>query len=384
MHTSEGDSAARALLAATPLIDGHNDLPWALRELFGADPTAAATGRDLTLDQPDLHTDLAKLARGQVGGQFWSVYVPCSLTGHSAVTAVLEQIELVHELIARHPDRLALATTADQVEQVFASGRTASLLGAEGGHCIAESLGALRALHRLGVRYLTLTHNDSLSWADSATDEPRAGGLSEFGERVVAEMNRLGMLVDLSHVADTTMRAALEVTTAPVVFSHSSCRAVTDHPRNVPDDVLELIPGNGGVLMVTFVPRFVSGAIAEWDAELAAAMAAAGAKHADLADRRRFLASWSGRHRQPRATIEDVLAHLDHAREVVGVDHLGIGGDYDGCAELPVGLRDVGSYPALFDGLLARGWSAEDCAKVAGRNVLRVLRSAEAVADPRC
>ncbi|WP_424185237.1 dipeptidase [Actinokineospora sp. G85] len=383
MHTAEDGSPGRTLLAATPLIDGHNDLPWALRELFGADPGTAAAGRDLTRDQPDLHTDLAKLARGRVGGQFWSVYVPCSLTGHSAVTAVLEQVELVHELIARHPDRLALATTADQVEQVFASGRTASLLGAEGGHCLAESLGTLRALHRLGVRYLTLTHNDSLPWADSATDEPRAGGLSEFGERVVAEMNRLGMLVDLSHVADTTMRAALDATTAPVIFSHSSCRAVTDHPRNVPDDVLERLPGNSGVLMVTFVPRFVSGAIAEWDAELAAAMDAAGVKHSDLADRERFLASWSGRDRQPKATIEDVLAHLDHAREVVGVDHIGIGGDYDGCAELPAGLGDVSCYPALFDALLDRGWSTQDCAKVAGRNVLRVLRSAEAVARPR-
>ncbi|PWW62242.1 dipeptidase [Actinokineospora spheciospongiae] len=381
VHNS-ADARVRALLARSPLIDGHNDLPWALRERTGPDPRAAVTGTDLTVEQPDLHTDLIKLRRGQVGGQFWSVYVPAQFEGHAAVTAVLEQIEIVHALIDRHPDHLALATTADQAESVFASGRTASLLGAEGGHCIAESIGALRALHRLGVRYMTLTHNDSTAWADSATDEPRAGGLSDFGEEVVAEMNRLGMLVDLSHVADTTMNAALDVSAAPVVFSHSSCRAVTDHPRNVPDDVLERLPGNGGVVMVTFVPRFVSTAIADWDTELAEAMAAAGEKHADLAARERFLASWSGRDRQPEATSADVVAHLEHAREVVGIDHVGIGGDYDGCARLPRGLADVGTYPALFGLLLDRGWSEADCEKVAGRNVLRVLRSAEEVARP--
>ncbi|WP_233157895.1 dipeptidase [Actinokineospora bangkokensis] len=350
--------------------------------MFGPDPATAAAGRDLLVEQPDLHTDLVKLRRGSVGGQFWSVYVPCSLTGHSAVTAVLEQVELVHELIARHPEHLALATTAEQAEQAFASGRIASLLGAEGGHCINSSLGALRALHRLGVRYLTLTHNDNTPWADSATDEPQVGGLSGFGKEVVAEMNRLGMLVDLSHVAATTMHAALDVTSAPVVFSHSSCRAITDHPRNVPDDVLERLPGNGGVLMVTFVPRFVSSAIAEWDDELADAMAQAGEKHTDLAARERFLATWSGRDRQPKATSAEVIAHLEHAREVVGVDHIGIGGDYDGCPELPQGLRDVGCYPDLFALLLGRGWSEDDLAKVAGRNVLRVLHSAEEVAAP--
>ena len=381
VHNSAEDRA-HALLASSPLVDGHNDLPWALRELLGPDARTAVTGRDLTVEQPDLHTDLVKLRRGQVGGQFWSVYVPAQFDGHAAVTAVLEQIEIVHALIDRHPDHLALATTADQAESAFASGRIASLLGAEGGHCIAESLGVLRALHRLGVRYMTLTHNDSTPWADSATDEPQAGGLSGFGKEVVAEMNRLGMLVDLSHVADTTMHAALDVSSAPVVFSHSSCRAITDHPRNVPDDVLKRVPGNGGVVMVTFVPRFVSAAIADWDGELADAMAAAGEKHADLEARERFLATWSGRDRQPEATSAEVVAHLEHAREVLGIDHVGIGGDYDGCARLPRGLENVGTYPALFGLLLERGWSEEDCAKVAGRNVLRVLRSAEEVAGP--
>jgi membrane dipeptidase len=334
---------ARQFLATATLVDGHNDLPWALRKSYGSDARVIASRIDLSKPQPKLHTDLPRLRAGRVGAQFWSVFVPCDLTGHSAVTAVLEQIEIVHALVAQYPDDLRLATSADAVNAAFAAGRVASLLGAEGGHCIAESLGALRALHRLGVRYLTLTHNENVPWADSATDEPAAGGLSDFGREVVAELNRLGMLVDLSHVAPTTMRDALEVTTAPVIFSHSSCRAVHDHPRNVPDDVLELLPDNGGVCMVTFVPRFVSA--------------------------------------KPQATVHDVLAHLEHAREVAGVDHIGIGGDYDGTSEVPVGLEDVSRYPVLFQALLDRGWSEDDCAKLAGRNVLRVLRAAEEIAS---
>jgi membrane dipeptidase len=371
---------ARALLTATPLIDGHNDLPWALRERLGCDPRAVVAGIDLTVEQPDFHTDIVRLRRGGVGGQFFSVYVPCQFTGHAAVTAVLEQIELVHAIAERYPADLRIARTADQAESAFADGKIASLLGAEGGHCIGESLGALRALYRLGVRYLTLTHNDNTPWADSATDAPQVGGLSGFGREVVAEMNRLGMLVDLSHVAATTMHHAIDVSTAPVIFSHSSCRAVTDHPRNVPDDVLRRIPGNGGVVMITFVPRFVSPAIAEWDDRLARAMADAGEKHTDLAARERFHATWDGRHDQPEASLADVVAHFEYARELVGVDHLGVGGDYDGCAQLPHGLADVGGYPNLFAALLDAGWSEDDCAKVAGLNVLRVLRSAERVA----
>ncbi|QWF85236.1 dipeptidase [Amycolatopsis sp. CA-230715] len=367
---------AKTLLDSAVLADGHNDLPWALRLKGGPDPVAAVGSADLAVHQPDLHTDLPKLREGRLGLQFWSVYVPCGFTGDSAVTAVLEQIEVVHQLVARYPDRLGLATSAAEAETVLRSGRIASLLGAEGGHSIAESLGVLRVLRRLGVRYLTLTHNYNTSWADSATDEPTHDGLTEFGKEVVAEMNRIGMLVDLSHVAASTMHAALDTTTAPVIFSHSSCRAVNDHPRNIPDDVLERLPGNGGVAMMTFVPGFIAPAVTAWDAELKVAMAAGGEDHRDLGARARFAKTWDGPEK-PKATVSDVVAHIEHAREVVGIDHIGLGGDYDGVAELPVGLEDVSGYPALFAALLDRGWSDEDCAKLAGRNTLRVLRDTD-------
>ncbi|OLT07274.1 membrane dipeptidase [Pseudonocardia sp. CNS-004] len=374
---------AEALLTVHPIVDGHNDLPWALRITGGPDPSAA----DLAGGLPALHTDLPRLRGGRVGVQFWSVYVPCSsnggpFAGADAVTAVLEQIDLVHRLAERHPADLAFADTADAAEAAFAGGRVASLLGAEGGHAIDGSLGVLRALRRLGVRYLTLTHNRNTSWADAATDEPVHGGLTGFGRDVVREMNRIGMIVDLSHVAATTMRDALATTSAPVLFTHSSCRAVTDHPRNVPDDVLGALPANGGVCMVTFVPPFVSAAVADWDVQLGDAMAAAGRDHRDLDARAVFAATWDGPP-CPRATLDDVVAHVEHAREVAGVDHIGIGGDYDGTPELPVGLEDVSRYPALFAALLERGWSEQDCAKLAGRNALRVLRAADDVAAAR-
>jgi membrane dipeptidase len=383
---------ARSLLDRVPLADGHNDLPWALRLLAGSDVLRAWTRIDLAEEQSGLHTDLPRLARGRVGVQFWSVYVPCRRTssrgergrprsvGHQAVTTVLEQIELVYALADRYPDRLAVAHTAAAAEKAFTAGRVASLLGAEGGHCIAESLGVLRALYRLGVRYLTLTHNENVPWADSATDVPAVGGLTDFGREVVREMNRLGMLVDLSHVAPSTMHHALDSSTAPVIFSHSSCRAVADHPRNVPDDVLGRLPGNGGVIMITFVPRFVSPAYAAWDDALRAAMTAAGEDHRDLATRARFAETWTGGGPRPRVTLDDVVVHLEHAREVVGIDHLGLGGDYDGVDVQPEGLADVSCYPALFAALLDRGWSEADCAKLAGGNTLRVLRDAESVA----
>jgi membrane dipeptidase len=371
---------ARSLLGATPLVDGHNDLPWALRSLPEVDPARAdGTGIDLTQHQPGLHTDLGRLRAGGVGMQFWSVYVPCRLTGDAAVTAVVQQAELVHTLAARYPEHLRIVSTAAEARAAFADGRVASMLGAEGGHCINESLGVLRALYRLGVRYLTLTHNENVPWADSATDEPAVGGLSDFGREVVTEMNRIGMLVDLSHVAPTTMRDALDASTAPVIFSHSSCRAVTDHPRNVPDDVLSRLAGNGGVCMVTFVPYFVSDSLVEWDRELQAAMAEAGADHKDVDQRHRFVEAWSGRPR-PEVGIAEVVAHVEYAREVAGVDHIGLGGDYDGVSSLPVGLEDVSCYPALFEALLDRGWSERDCAKLAGENVLRALAAAEEVA----
>ncbi|RKT53467.1 dipeptidase [Saccharothrix australiensis] len=376
---------AEELLARTPLVDGHNDLPWALRaaateaqigeKSTGLDVSSVARHVDLTTPQPRFQTDFLRSRQGRLGMQFWSVWVPCRLAGDAAVTAVLEQVELVRELCAVHPDVLGFATTADEALAVFGSGRLASLVGAEGGHAINSSLGVLRALRRLGVRYLTLTHNENTPWADSATDEPGCGGLSPFGVEVVREMNRIGMVVDLSHVAETTMNAALDATRRPVLFTHSSCRAVADHPRNVPDAVLERLPANGGVCMVTFVPAFVSAAYAEWDARLKDAMAAAGQRHNDLEARERFQDSWDVP--RPRVTVEDVVAHLEHAREVAGIDHIGLGGDYDGVRELPDGLEDVSTYPVLVGALLGRGWSEDDCAKLVGGNVLRVLRDNE-------
>jgi len=365
------------LLKSTPLVDGHNDLPWALRSLPGVDETrSAAFEVDLTKPQPELHTDFPRLRAGGLGMQFWSVYVPCRLSGDAAVTAVVQQAELVHTLAAQYPSQLRIVGTAAEARAAFAEGRIASMLGAEGGHSINSSLGVLRALYRLGVRYMTLTHNDNTPWADSATDEPAAGGLTDFGREVVREMNRIGMLVDLSHVAATTMRDALDVAEAPVIFSHSSCRAVADHPRNVPDDVLRRLPGNGGVCMVTFVPSFVSKAAVEWDHALKDAMTAAGLRHSDLTARKEFADTWDGPPR-PKAALSDVVAHVEHAREVAGVDHIGIGGDYDGVDELPAGLEDVSGYPNLFAALLDRGWTEEDCAKLAGENVLRALTDAE-------
>ena len=374
-----GYDRAVALLEAAQLADGHNDLPWALRHRTGPDPVAAVAGTDLTIPQPELHTDIPRLRQGGVGLQFWSVYVPCQYEGHSAVTAVLEQIEVVYQLVARYPADLVLASTADEAEAAFRAGKIASMIGAEGGHCIADSLGALRALRRLGVRYMTLTHNLNTSWADSATDTPEHGGLTDFGRDVVREMNRIGMLVDLSHVAPTTMRDTLAVASAPVVFTHSSCLAVNDHPRNVPDDVLSDLPRNGGVCMITFVPRFVSPALAEWDLGVQEAMEGAGLDHRDLEVRSKFVEAWNGP-AEPKATLDDVVAHVEHAREVAGIDHIGIGGDYDGVTNLPVGLEDVSTYPVLFAALLERGWSEDDCAKLAGKNVLRVLRAADDVA----
>lgn len=369
---------AHALLESVLLADGHNDLPWELRETAGPDPVDAVKGTDLTVRQPHLHTDFPKLAEGRLGMQFWSVYVPCQFEGHSAVTAVLEQIEIVHQMLERYPDRLKLVDTADEAEAAFRDGKIASLLGAEGGHSIAESLGVLRILRRLGVRYMTLTHNYNTTWADSGTDEPAHGGLTEFGRDVVREMNKIGMLVDLSHVAPSTMRDALKVSSAPVIFSHSSCVAVNDHPRNIPDDVLETLAAKDGVAMMTFVPGFISPRVAVWEAELCEEMTAAGDDYRNLDRRTKFVAVRGGPEK-PKATVADVVAHIEHAREVAGVDHIGLGGDYDGVATLPVGLEDVSTYPVLFAALLERGWSEEDCAKLAGRNTLRVLRAADEV-----
>ncbi|WP_149563893.1 dipeptidase [Streptomyces cacaoi] len=369
---------ARALLAEHPVVDGHNDLPWALREQCGYDLDAL----DVSQDCGDcLHTDIPRLRAGGVGGQFWSVFVPAELTGDDAVSATLEQIDVVRLLCARYGDDLRFVDTADGMEEARAHGGIASLMGAEGGHSINNSLGTLRSLYELGVRYLTLTHNSSLAWADSATDEPRAGGLSRFGEEVVREMNRLGMLVDLSHVAAETMRAALRVTEAPVLFSHSSARAVCDHPRNIPDDVLAQLPANGGVAMATFVPKFILPAAVAWTQEADANMRAHGLHPLDLTEEgKRVQREFEERNPRPRADATTVADHLDHMREVAGIDHVGIGGDYDGTAFTPAQLDDVAGYPHLIAELLGRGWTEDDLAKLTWRNAVRVLRDAEAVA----
>ena len=368
---SQPTIAARDLLRRFPLIDGHNDLPWVLRERG-----------ELNLAQPvaGTHTDLPRLQAGGVGAQFWSVFVPASIAGDAAVTTVLEQIDRARGMIAAYPQALGLALTAADVERIFASGRVASLLGAEGGHAIASSLGVLRMLYALGVRYMTLTHNRNVGWADSATDQKEAGGLTDFGRDVVREMQRLGMLVDLSHVSPDTMHDALDAAAAPVIFSHSSARALCDNPRNVPDEVLARLPGNGGVCMVTFVPGFVSQECSDWLAGLKAEAARRGLDPRDFDQLDRLTPEWEATHPKPRAVLAQVANHIDHIRQVAGVEHVGLGGDFDGTPDVTVGLEDVSAYPALFAELLARGWTEPDCAALAGGNLLRALRAAESAA----
>ncbi|MET9311330.1 dipeptidase [Kribbella sp. NPDC003505] len=357
-------------LSEYPVIDGHNDLPIAFYELCGYDLDAYDLGGSV----PSLNTDLPRLRAGQVGGQFWSLWVP---QDEHAVRRTFEQLDFVRRLVARFPADLELTDTADEVEAAIKAGRVASLMGMEGGHSIGESLGVLRVMRALGVRYMTLTHNNNVSWADSATDEPVLGGLNEFGEEVVREMNRIGMLVDLSHVSADTMRHALRVTSAPVIFSHSSARAVCDVPRNAPDDVLETLAGNDGVCMVTFVPYFTSQAYVDWVAGAREAAQDQGLNPLNPEHQAKLAESYGVP--KPQTTLADVVAHVEHVREVAGVDHIGLGGDYDGCPEFPVELPDVASYPVLFEALAGRGWSSEDLGKLAGGNILRVLRAADDV-----
>ena len=364
------------LLAAHPVIDGHNDLLWTTRNATAYDFDRLDVGAGGT----PTHTDLPRMRAGGMGAQFWSVYVPCRLTGDDAVSATLEQVDAARLLTTTYADQLAWATTADEVEQAWADGRMASLMGAEGGHSINSSLGTLRQLHELGVRYLTLTHNANTPWADSATDRPVAGGLTAFGREVVREMNRIGMMVDLSHVSADTMRDALEIAEAPVIFSHSSARALTDSPRNAPDDVLEATARGNGACMVTFVPKFVNAACADWHREMVAAAAEEGVPESDGLQFAAFEDAWVTRHPQPPATLADVVAHVEHVREVAGIAHVGLGGDYDGIAVLPVGLEDVSTYPALLGALGERGWSEDDLSRLTCRNVLRVMREVESVA----
>jgi membrane dipeptidase len=373
-------SSVPDVLREHPVVDGHNDLLWTLRKRCGYDFDAVDIGRR---QDGVVHTDLPRLREGGVGAQFWSVYVPSTLDssrGPETVLVTLEQIDAAYRMVARYADRLALATTADEVESVWASGRVASLLGAEGGHQIDGSLAVLRTYHRLGVRYLTLAHNENVPWADSATDERALGGLSDFGREVVAEMNRLGMMVDLSHVSADTMRDALDASSAPVVFSHSSAYALTDHPRNVPDDVLERTADGGGICMVSFVPRFVNQAVRDWALEAEDAARDAGIDPRQLARFDPFLGEFSRIHPEPPSSVADVVAHVEHVRDVAGVDHVGLGADYDGVTSLPAGLEDVSCYPALLHALADRGWSAGDLAKLTCRNLLRTMRAVEEVA----
>ena len=332
---------ARRVLATTPLIDGHNDLPWAIRGSAMAPHDVEADGHDLRRRTP-FHTDIDRLRRGMVGAQFWSVYIPHAALEEGAAKVQLEQIDIALQIIDKYPDVFELALDASDVERVFGSGKIASMMGIEGGHAIENSLGALRAFHAMGVRYMTLTHNGTLDWADAANDEHRHGGLTEFGREVVREMNRMGMLVDLSHTSPETMNDALDVSEAPVMWSHAAARGLRNHPRNVPDQILRRLPDNGGVVMVTFVPSFVSAA--------------------------------------EEATLADVADHIDHVANLAGIDHVGVGSDFDGIDSTPVGLEDVSTFPALFAELSRRGWTEEELAKLAGENVLRVMREAEAVA----
>jgi membrane dipeptidase len=368
---------ARKLLRSVPLIDGHNDLAWEIRQSKTAPRDVAAY--DLRGRTPG-DTDLERLKAGQVGAQFWSIYVPGEVKDSGYAKVQLEQFDIARRTIARYPDRLALALSAADIEREFKRGRIASLLGMEGGHVIENSLGALRAYYDLGARYLTLTHNVTLDWADAAADSARHGGLTEFGREVVREMNRMGMLVDLSHVSPGVMSDALDVAEAPVIFSHSSARALTEHVRNVPDSILQRLPKNGGVVMVTFVPAFVSQEVADYEKAATEESKRLEALTSDTVERRRLSDEWVAAHPRPQATLAQVANHVDHVRRVAGPDHVAICSDFDGIEHTPVGLEDVASFPQLFAELVRRGWSDEDLRKLAGRNVLRVFRAAESTA----
>ena len=370
---------AKALHKAVPLIDGHNDFPWALRE---ANPARDLDALDLRAHlAPPIMTDIPRLRAGGVSGQFWSVWVPPSLSGDAAVRTTLEQIDVVHRMVAKYPDTFQLALTADDVDRAFKAGKIASLIGMEGGHSINNSMATLRQMYVVGARYMTLTHTHNTDWADSATDKPEHHGLTPFGEAVVHEMNRLGMLVDLSHVSPETMAAALRVSKAPVIFSHSSARAICDHPRNVPDDILREVTANGGVVMVNFYPNFLVPEGGKQATELYALQRTLEDAHpGDMKAVEAGMNEYRKSHPLPKATIKLVADHVDHVKQIAGVDHVGIGSDFDGIDITPEGLEDVSKYPALTAELLSRGWSDEDVKKFLGLNVLRALRQAEAVA----
>jgi membrane dipeptidase len=368
---------ARTLHKRFPLIDGHNDYPWALRE---HDASRDLAKLDIGQSQPSIMTDIPRLKAGGLGGQFWSVYVPVELQGQAAVTATLEQIDIVHRMIRKYPSAFALALTADDIERIFHEGKIASLIGMEGGHSIDNSLADLRMFYRLGARYMTLTHTSNTPWADSATDTPKFSGLAPFGEEVVKEMNWLGMLVDLSHVSPDTMEDALRISQAPVIFSHSDARVLNDHPRNVPDNILQMLPKNDGAVMVTFVPGFLSPKVNAWNKTQTAEQDRLKALHPkDAAAVKAGVDAWTAANPAPRATIGDAADHIDHIRKVAGIDHIGIGSDFDGITQVVQGLEDVSKYPALTAELLRRGYSESEIRKILGGNVLRVMREVEKV-----
>lgn len=372
---------AISILERVPLFDGHNDVPWQYRNRVDYKFSELDFFDTTQLERP-MHTDIPRLREGRVGAQWWSVYVNAHQPEADAVVQTLEQIDFVHRMVERYPEHFALALTADDVERIFADGKIASLIGMEGGHSIGNSLAVLRQMYDQGARYMTITHGRTLDWADAAGDDPQHDGLTAFGEEVIREMNRLGMMVDLSHVTPATMRDALRVSEAPVMFSHSNARALVDHPRNVPDDVLDLTAENGGLVMVTFVETFTSEERRQHFAERAAYQSKMeylfpGQPEA-VAER---MDAWDAEHEAPKSTLEQVADHIDHIRDRIGVDYIGIGGDYDGIPTLPLGLEDVSTYPDLFAELLKRGYTEEELEQIAGLNMLRVLRGAEAVAE---
>lgn len=371
---------AKKLLHDSPVIDGHNDYPWAVREKAKLDLSAL----DIRQPHPEIMTDIARLQKGGVGGQFWSVYVPSPAPGTdpgASVSMTLDQIDIVHQMMAKYSANMELALTAADIERIQRSGKVASLIGMEGGHSINSSLGNLRMMYRLGARYMTLTHSLNVPWADSATDTPALHGISPFGEQVIHEMNRLGMLVDLSHTSPETMAAVLKVTAAPVIFSHSSARALTDVPRNVPDDILKQVTRNGGIVMVTFVPGFVSQDVADYNKRETAQHDKVAAETNNNADAiAKAMDAWHTSNPTPRASLLQVADHIDHIRKTAGIDAIGLGGDFDGITAVVVGLEDVSCYPQLFAELMRRGYSEEDLKKIANRNILRVFKAAEAVA----
>jgi len=368
---------ARALHKTSLLVDGHNDYPWALRE---HNPARDIDKLDIKKSQPSIMTDIPRLKEGGVGGQFWSVYVPVVLQGQAAVTATMEQIDIVHRMVRKYPDTFELALTAGDIERIHKRGKIASLIGMEGGHSIDSSLAGLRMFHRLGARYMTITHTSNTPWADAATDTPKLNGLSSFGEEVVREMNWLGMLVDLSHVSPDTMEDAIRVSQAPVIFSHSVARALNDHPRNVPDNILRMLPKNGGVIMVTFVPGFVNAKVNAWNKRQTAEQnRLEAARPNDAAAVKAGVDTWAATNPAPPATIADVADHVDHIRKVAGIHHIGIGGDFDGISQTVKDLDNVSTYPRLTAELLKRGYSEADVRKILGQNILRVIREAEKV-----